>query len=176
MKYNSDFGKLVDGELVLAPNQIVTATRAIPCPTADQYAEYNYLHIIRTTTRVASAGHELVRVGWEERDGQIFGVWEERELPPVVRTFTPLALMRVLILVGQWATVRAALKAHSEETYEQFITAIELKEDDPAFAPFISWAKQTVGESAYDRMVDAAAQGTEFVNTLTAADLAGGAE
>ena len=186
MKTNSNFGKLVnpcivDGvkrsdEIVLAPHQIVTATLAIPCPTAEVYAHYGFLPINRTTKRVASAGHELVRVGWEERGGAIYGVWEERELPPTVHTFTPLALMRVLTIVGQWDTVRTALKAAGEEVYEQFIAAIELKEDDPAFAPFLAWARAQFGEQMLNRLMDAAAQGTEYVNTLTAADLTGGAE
>lgn len=189
VKYNSNYGKLVtpclvesDGvpvkrsaEIALAPHQIVTATRAIPCPTAEQYAEYGYLPTIRTTERVASAGHELVRVGWEERDGAIYGVWDERELPPRVRSFTPIALKRCLKLVGVWEEVKATLEA-AGDVYDDFLTVTELKEDDPQFAPLLAAAKQRYGAELVDRIVEAASMGTEFVNTLTAADFAGRGE
>lgn len=166
VKYNSNYGKLVtpclvesDGvpvkrsdELALAPHQIVTATRAIPCPTADVYAEHGFLPIIRTTERVASAGHELVRVGWEERDGAIYGVWEERELPPPApRHWTPLTIMRGLKAAGMWDALKAGVSP--DEMYE-FVACSFVSEDDPLFVIKRDAMYAAIGKERVDAFLD----------------------
>lgn len=166
MRCNSNFGHLVapclvniDGilvkrsdEVALAPSQIVLADRVIPCPTAEQYAERNELPIIRTTTRVASAGHELVRVGWEERDGQIFGVWEERELPPPPpRHWTPLTIMRGLKASGMWEALTAGVSP--DEMYE-FVACSFVSEDDPLFIAKRNAMYLALGQERVDAFLD----------------------
>ena len=166
MRHNSNYGQLVapcvvsfdgaqvrrSGELVLAPAQIVWPDRVIPCPTREQYAANGYLPVIRTTTRVASAGHEIVRVGWEEREGAIYGVYEERELPPTPpRHWTPLTIMRGLKAAGMWEALTAGISA--DDMYE-FVACSFVSEDDPLFIAKRDAMYAALGKERVDAFLD----------------------
>ena len=82
---NRNFGKLTDGRLTYAPDYIRIGERGIWNPTAEMYAEAGWLRIVdeKPTGKV---GVYYVQTGWEEKDGAIRRVYEERPVvaPPTV--------------------------------------------------------------------------------------------
>lgn len=159
MKCNGNFGKLVDGGLVLAPHQIVTSTVAIPCPTVEAYAEYGFLPVVRTTDRVASEGHELVRVGWEERDGAIHAVYEERELPPRVvrwskrRFVLALATRKLYTRFCEWADSVEAVPGSGLSLSKLLDNSTFIQSDDLNLAAVVGAAKELLGAETVDEIL-----------------------
>lgn len=136
-------------EIELAPAQygyFVTTDEAV-------HAEHGNLPIIRTTESVASEGHELVHAGWEERDGAIYAVYEERELPPPPpRKWTPLTVMRGLKKAGLWEALTADM---SQMDMYEFIACQYIQEDDPLFVAKRDALYETLGKARVDAFLDA---------------------
>lgn len=162
MRKDPNFGHLVSPCIVDIDDVQVKRSEEIElapaqygfCVTPDGavHAEHGNLPINRTTTRVASEGHELVRVGWEERDGQIYAVYEERELPPPPpRKWTPLTVMRGLKKAGLWEALTAGISA--DDMYE-FVACQFVADDDPLFVAKRDAMYETLGKERVDAFLD----------------------
>ena len=75
------YGKLIDGNLVLAPNPIIIGDRQIGNPPGEVYIEQGYKPVIFTDPPVVAEGYVAVP-GWEEQADEIVQTWTV-ELAPV---------------------------------------------------------------------------------------------
>lgn len=89
------YGKLIDGHLVPAPNPLHVNRGMVYNPSGDLYAAVGYKPIVDTPIPEPEDGTEVYYAShWEEQDGQIVRVWTEADPPepepaPVVRELTP---------------------------------------------------------------------------------------
>lgn len=79
MKYNFNYGKLKDNNLVYAPNILFDKDVQIINASAEKYAEHGYLPIERTTHPEAE-GYYFTPV-YTESNGRIVEGWEQHEIP-----------------------------------------------------------------------------------------------
>lgn len=173
MKYNSNFGHLVapcivsfngiaikrSEDIELAPSQYVLEDRVIPCPSADVHAEHGNFPIIRTTTHVASEGHELVRVGWQECNGQIVGIYEDRELPPRIvrwskRKFVlALATRKLYTRFCEWADSVEAIPGSGLTISALLGQSTFMRSDDANLTAVIGTARKLFGADIVDEIL-----------------------
>lgn len=128
-------------------------------PDAAVHAEHGNLPIIRTTGRVASEGHELVRVGWEERDGAIYAVYDERELPPRIvrwskRKFVlALATRKLYTRFCEWADSVEAIPGSGLTISALLGQSTFMQSDDLNLAAVIGAAKELLGAETVDEIL-----------------------
>lgn len=90
------YGKLINGQIVPAPNPLHVNRRLVYNPSGDLYASVGYKPIVNTPQpdqpEDGSAVYYASR--WEEQEGQIVRVWTETDPPepeyvPTPRELTP---------------------------------------------------------------------------------------
>ena len=103
------YGKLIDGNIVPAPNPLHINRGMVYNPSAYLYASVGYKPIVDTPMPATAEDAEPVYYTshWEERDGQIVRVWTETEPPAET------------VKVSTW-----------QETTEQRIAMLESTVDD----------------------------------------------
>lgn len=74
------YGKLIDGNLVLAPNPIIIGDRQIGNPPGEVYAEQGYKPVVYTDPPVVAEGFVAVP-GWEENPFEIVQTWTIEQVP-----------------------------------------------------------------------------------------------
>ena len=68
------YGKLIDGELVYAPNPILVGGNYIGNPPAEVCEGAGYKEVVYTNPPVVEEGYIAVP-GWQEEDDEIVQVW-----------------------------------------------------------------------------------------------------
>lgn len=74
------YAKLINNELVLAPNPIIIDDRQIGNPPGEVYAEQGYKPVIYTDPPVVAEGFVAVP-GWEEQAEEIVQTWTVEQVP-----------------------------------------------------------------------------------------------
>ena len=74
------YAKLVDGNIIVAPNHIETDELHIYNPSKEQYAEQGYKPVRYTNMPEAQEGYSY-QAGWEETDDEIVQTWTQEPLP-----------------------------------------------------------------------------------------------
>ena len=69
-----DYAKLIEGELVLAPNPIIVGDRQIGNPPGEVYIEQGFLPVVYTEPPETEPGYEAVP-GWYDDGDEIREVW-----------------------------------------------------------------------------------------------------
>ena len=82
------YGKIIDGKLVIAPNPMTIGGYRIYNPRPMQYEDEGYLEIIEFEYPAETDGYYEKR--YIERDGKIYGEWEETEAPEVPEETEPV--------------------------------------------------------------------------------------
>jgi hypothetical protein len=80
------YGKIVEGNILSAPNPMVIGNYKVYNPRAEQYISEGYLEIIETDYPENPDGKYYVKE-YVERDGAIYGEWVEGtapEIPPAI--------------------------------------------------------------------------------------------
>lgn len=89
------YGKLIDGNIVPAPNPLHVNQNMIYNPSGYIYESVGYKPIVDTPVPESEDGTEVYYTShWEEQDGKIVRVWTETDPPepepvPVPRELTP---------------------------------------------------------------------------------------
>lgn len=169
MRKDQNYGHLVapcivsfDGVPVKRSEEIELAPAQYGyCVTPDEavHAEHGNLPIVRTTDRVASEGHELVRVGWEERDGAIYGVWDERELPQRVVRYSKrkfvlaLATRKLYTRFCEWADSVEAIPGSGLTISALLGQSTFMQSDDQNLSAVIGAAKELLGAETVEEIL-----------------------
>ena len=74
------YAKLIDGQLVCAPNPIIIADRQIGNPPGEVYLSEGYKPVVYTDPPETEPGYIAVP-GWEENAGAIVQTWTVEEEP-----------------------------------------------------------------------------------------------
>lgn len=82
------YGKITNGELMLAPNRIEKDGAVTYNPSAEMLAEEGYLPITESPMPESEEGKRYIP-HYEESEGEIVCVWEECEIPEEVPTPEP---------------------------------------------------------------------------------------
>lgn len=82
MGINRNYGRVVDGAIEYAPANLRIGDTIYASPTAEQYAGVHYYPIYADEPPTVREGFEWVFTRWEERDGGIHKVYEERAVTP----------------------------------------------------------------------------------------------
>jgi hypothetical protein len=91
------YGKIIDGKLVSAPNPLKSGNYKIYNPKPKHYEAEGYLEVIETDYPDTDKYYEKHYV---ERNGKIYGEWEEIEAPDVPEHI-PTAEERITVLEGE---------------------------------------------------------------------------
>lgn len=75
------YGKLEDGQLVLAPNPLHLRNGEVYNPSGYLYTAVGYKLIVYTPMPKDPANSSAFTAHWEERDGEIIRVWTETGHP-----------------------------------------------------------------------------------------------
>ena len=75
-----NYAKLIDGNLVLAPNPVTIDGRRIGNPPAETLLALGYLPVIYTEPPTVEPGYVAVE-GWTEEAGSIVQTWTVEEEP-----------------------------------------------------------------------------------------------
>lgn len=74
------YGKLIDGELKVAPKKLIIEDTQVWNAPAEQYLAQGWLHVIFTEAPEAPEGY-YYESGWEEENETIVQTWTLKELP-----------------------------------------------------------------------------------------------
>lgn len=74
------YGKLINNQLVLAPNPIIIADRQIGNPPGEVYISDGYKPVVYTDPPTVEPGYAAVP-GWEENVLEIVQVWTVEQVP-----------------------------------------------------------------------------------------------
>ena len=73
-----NYGKLIDGHLVLAPRSVVVEDRQIGNPPAETLVELGYKPVVYTDPPIVDPGYEAVE-GWYDDGDALRQVWTVME-------------------------------------------------------------------------------------------------
>ena len=114
---NRNFGKLADGKLTYAPDYIRIDEMGIWNPTAEMYAAAGWLPVVDEQP-TGKVGVYYVPTGWEQKDGAIRRVYEEKPIvapePPVTR-YSKLKLIVAAKASGKWDAFKAFIASAGYE-------------------------------------------------------------
>lgn len=86
------YGKLIDGNLRIAPKMLHIGSNNVWNPTADQYAADGYKPVEYTEMPEAPDGYTY-KPGWEEQENVIVQIWTLVELPPDIPDEEAMAII-----------------------------------------------------------------------------------
>ena len=73
------YGKIIDRQLVIAPNPIIVDEYKIYNPKPEEYAAEGYIEVIESEPPAEANKH--YEKSYAERNGKIYGEWVEAEAP-----------------------------------------------------------------------------------------------
>ena len=120
------YGKLINGQIVPAPNPLHVNRGMVYNPSGYIYESVGYHPIVDTPMPEPEDGTEVYYAShWEEQDGQIVRVWAETDPPEPEPEPDPAPTTdeRVVALEAENKTLKAQVSAQSEQMdfYEECI-------------------------------------------------------
>ena len=120
------FGKIKDGELIIAPKRITHNGYVHYNPTDKTYAEAGYLLVVETPYPTDTDDVYYI-ARYEEQDGKIVRVWEQAEPPaPVIPPYSERVVARIREVYSvddELAILRQ--KDTKPEEFEQYFAFVE---------------------------------------------------
>ena len=148
---NRNFGKLVDGSVRYAPNNITVNGVTYAAPTAEQYLDAGWKSV-DTARPPEKEGFYIRAVGWVELEHDIVGKWEYVAIEPTPRQFSKLKLYASLSAARLWEPLTAWLATENVEVdgvtlnaLTAFNLAQELTDSHPLFAAMLAKAQAVLG-------------------------------
>lgn len=150
---NKEFGKIVDGKIVYAPDSLDAEGGVKMNPSESSYLAAGWKKIIDEKPAAKDGFHPEI-AGWKEEDAGIVAVYkmvaDSVEKAPA-RVFSKYKLVIALKEVGQWVLVKTWLE---EKAYwDLYLAANNFAEDDPYFREALEAIKGYTGYT--DKEVEA---------------------
>lgn len=150
---NRKFGKLVDGQLVYAPNMVSHDGRSYINPKEPDYFKaddgpWYPIEPLPPPSTPPAEGYHYVRNGevFDEEHKCIVPQYAQVENPPASpRTFSKFKVVRLLTERGIWVKVRDYIV--TKGLYDLFLAAQDFKEDDKFFIEGLTSLKGELGLS-----------------------------
>ena len=130
---NQKYGKLAEGEIVYAPNQLPMAGGIKVNPTESSYLEAGWKKIIDNPPE-AESGKHIEPTGWREDEFTLTRVYEQKEGARGLagpRTFSKLKMLLVLKRENLWVLTKTWIEEHG--LYDFYLAAQFFTEDNEYF-------------------------------------------
>lgn len=141
---NTNFGKLVEGEIEFAPKSLVIGDKHVTNPADWQYAQCGWMRV-HVETPDDQLGVYFIPDGWEVRDGEI---WRTFKVEPIVAP-TPVYKVEEIIYalrtIGKLKVVKALLE--EQDLWDLFTMRDEIKSDNEMWQELFPQFKQYLIEN-----------------------------
>ena len=146
---NSNYGKLIGGEVEYAPAKITKDYGTVVSnPSPETYLAYGWKRIVDEPP-AAEPGHTVESSGWDETADSIVRIYKQvpDETPPEKpRVFSKLKLVTALKAADKWVLVKTWIE--EKGYWDYYLAAQNFREDNEMFAGAVAAIKE------YARMSD----------------------
>ena len=134
---NTNYGRIVNGQLEYAPSSLVTPAGVVVNPSAATYRKAGWLRVEPVPPPPDGYSHAISGYTWN--DEAITPIVKRIPIENPPRTFSKLKLVTILTERGIWPAVRDWLDETGWGDF--FIAAQTIREDHPAFKAALAESK-----------------------------------
>ncbi len=157
---HSDFGRLVDGSVVVAPTRLRIVSEDGSAfvygesrLTTNDYISAGWKLVVDERPAPSSSNKTVYATGWSETENCIVRKYSEADVARPVkapRKFSKLKLYGAIAQLGAWEKVQAWLETkdvNGVNGWKAFMLAQEVSEDNEIFASLSEEARELIGLS-----------------------------